>query len=272
MANKANSDHDEHKGCCGSNANAHQHDCEGCCDEVCEASCCGCEEDGLPEAVLDEVVRILKPVLPENMQQAELAAAVAPGGKVTLEGFYTANGEVKDLDLESVRAALTDIFHDYPERLMADGYGPSNVYTVFFEEGQDPAIEHSHDITYGGRMTVQDISEELEEGLTGFLPEKWDTAWIRLAIDENDEGEYSGGYTLNNKEYDISEELYMYLDRLDALLNELRVAPEVPEDGWNMAELRLDGKGHGELTLLEVEYEDDEDNELEDNKDQLPTQ
>lgn len=270
MTNKTKSDHDEHKGCCCcGDAEEHQHG--HACGEVCGASC-GDEADGLPDAVLAEVARVLKPVLPEGMQQAELAVAVAPGGKVTLEGFCTVNGEVKDLDLEPARAALTDIFHDYPERLMADGYGPSNVYTVFFEEGQDPAIEHSHDIAYGGRMTVQDISEELEEGLTGFLPEKWDTAWIRLAIDENGEGEYSGGYSLDGKEHDISEELYMYLDRLDALLNELRVAPEVPKDGWNMAEFSLDGEGRGELALLDVEYEDDEDDETEEDNERLPRQ
>ena len=121
-------------------------------------------------------------------------------------------------------------------------------------------------------MTVQDISEELEEGLTGFLPEKWDTAWIRLAVDENGDGEYSGGYILDGKEQDISEELYMHLDRLDALLNELRVAPEVPRDGWNMAEFTLDGEGHGELVLLDVEYEDDGDGETEEEGDTLPRQ
>ena len=270
MTDKTKSDCCRHTDCCGCDSEEHWRDAE--CGEGCDGECCCGEENGLPDAVLAEVVQILKPVLPEGMQQAELAVAVAPGGAVTLEGFCTVNGEVQDINLEPVRAALADIFHDYPEQLMADGYGPSNVYTVFFEEGQEPAIEHSHDIAYGGRMTVQDISEELEEGLTGFLPEKWDTAWIRLAVDENGDGEYSGGYILDGKEQDISEELYMHLDRLDALLNELRVAPEVPRDGWNMAEFTLDGEGHGELVLLDVEYEDDEDGETEEEGDTLPRQ
>lgn len=260
MTNKTKFDHCEHTDCCscngGTEENLHGAACSGC-----DASC-GEEENALPNAVLAEVVRVLHPILPEGMQQAELAIAVAPGGAVTIEGYCTVNDTVLDLDLEPVRSALTDIFRDYPERLMEDGYGPSNVYTVFFEEGQEPAIEHSHDIAYGGRMTVQDISEELEDGLSGFLPEKWDSAWIRLAVDENGDGEYSGGYSLDGEEHDISEELYMYLDRLDALLNELRVAPEVPKDGWNMAEFTLDGQGHGELVLLDVEYVDDEEDEV----------
>lgn len=213
-----------------------------------------------------QVQAAVLPLLSADVQAAEISVAVVPARddtgepEVILDGCYVApDGKTVDLSLGARARELARLFAKYPSRLLAAGYGPSNLYIISLKRNEEPRFRYYHDAASAGGMSVHDICADMELLLRKTAPEHWEELGLQLFYDpENEEmADFHAFSVTDREETDHTEELAADGERMEALLHELRAAVETAD--WDMAEFILRSDGKGELGLYQTEEESEDD-------------